>query len=568
LTMYDRIFLSHLAMLFRHRVLFQIVETAHYSKPDGYFSLVLHAHLPYVRNPEHEYFLEERWFFEAISETYIPLLDLLGNLLGDGIDFRLTLSLTPTLIGMFNDGLLMKRYQRHLSGLIELAGKEAARTRRDAALGPVARMYQKKFIRTAHLFEDVYRKDLTAAFRALFDSGKVELIASAATHAYLPALMHDPESVSAQIYTGIRHFRKNFGRHPAGFWLPECGFFPGCETFLKDAGIRFFFLESHGLAASVPQNIRGIYAPIKTPSGVFAFSRDAECSRQVWSAQGGYPGDFDYRDFYRDVGFDLDLAYLKPYLPEGTRTFTGLKYFRITGKSDEKEPYVRKKALKRAKIHAEHFLKSRQDQVLFLKKKSKIQPIVTACYDAELFGHWWFEGPEWLGFFLRKAARQKKVKLVTPLEYLAENAELQTAMPSMSSWGDKGYSSTWVNSSNSWIYRHLSRAARMMKKIVEEHAGARGRMKRALNQAARELLLAQASDWAFMMKTGNAADFAEKKITGHIANFLALHREISAGKINETNLTRLELTNNVFPDIDYSIYARWKKSQLRSLSKG
>jgi 1,4-alpha-glucan branching enzyme len=568
LPIYDRIFSLHLAMLFRHRLLFQIVKKASSSKPDGYFSLVLHAHLPYIRNPEHEYFLEDRWLFEAITETYIPLLDLLGDLLNDGVDFRITLSLTPTLIEMFNDDLLMKRYQRHVHGLIELSGKEAARTGRDAALGPVAKMYNERFTRTAHLFEDVYRKDLTSAFRALFDSGKVEIIASTATHAYLPALINEPEAADAQISMGVRHFRKNFGRRPAGFWLPECGFFRGCETFLKNAGIRFFFLESHGLANSVPRSTKGIYAPVRTPSGVFAFSRDAECSRQVWSAQGGYPGDFDYRDFYRDVGFDLDSAYLKPYLPEGTRTFTGLKYFRITGKSDEKKPYVRRKALEKAELHAGHFLKSRQDQVLLLREKSKARPIVTAAYDAELFGHWWFEGPEWLGFFLRKAAGQKTVKLVTPQEYLAENSGVQTAMPSMSSWGDKGYSSTWINSSNSWIYRHLRRACRMMKEMTAQHADARGQMKRALNQALRELLLAQASDWAFMMKTGNASDFAANKFTGHIENFLVLHREISEGKINKTNLARLELINNIFPDIDYRIYAGRSGSQLRSLSNG
>ncbi len=541
-------------MLFSHRVLFHIVKNVSSFEPDGYLSLVLHAHLPYVRSPEHEYLLEERWLFEAITETYIPLLELFGNLLDEGVDFRITLSITPTLTEMFNDSLLMKRYLRHLYGLIELAGKEAARTRRDAALAPVARMYKERFIKTAHLFEDVYRKDLTSAFRSLLDSGKIELITSAATHAYLPALMTAPGSVRAQISTGARHFRNNFGRPAAGIWLPECGFFPGCETFFETEGIRFFFLESHGLTNCAPRNVNGIYAPVRTPSGVFAFSRDAECSGQVWSASNGYPGDFDYRDFYRDAGFDLEFADLEPYLPEGVRTFTGLKYFRITGKSGEKKPYVRQRALRKARLHAEHFLNSRRDQALFLRKKLKARPLVTAAYDAELFGHWWFEGPEWLGSFLRKTAKQKTVRLVTPREYLDRNPDIQTAMPSMSSWGEKGYSTTWINNSNAWIYRHLSRAARMMEEAAERHADAKGHMKRALNQAARELLLAQASDWAFMMKTGSASEFAGRKFSGHIENFFALHRQISAGKIDKNSLERLEMINNIFRDIDYRIY--------------
>jgi 1,4-alpha-glucan branching enzyme len=475
--------------------------------------------------------------------------------LNGGVDFRITISLTPTLVEMFNDALLMGRYQRHLDNLMELSEKEVWRTRMDSGFGPVAIMYRRRLRKIRRLFEEVYRKDLTSAFRSLLGTGKVDIITSTATHAFLPALMSERQAVTAQITTGAGHFRKNFGRNSSGIWLPECGYYPGCDYLLKKCGIRFFFLESQGLLNSTPKNSYGIYRPAKTPSGVFAFSRDAECSRQVWSAADGYPGDFDYRDFYRDIGFDLGFDYLSPHLPEGIRTFTGLKYYRITGKSDTKKPYVRQRALKKAKIHAHHFLKSRDNQIHSLREKLKIRPVVTAAYDAELFGHWWFEGPEWLGYFLKLASKQSAFRLVTASEYLAGSRKVETASPSMSSWGDRGYGSTWVNDSNAWIYKHLNRAARIMGEMASRHLGATGILKRALNQAARELLLAQASDWAFMMKTGGASEFAKNRVTGHIKHFFLLHGEITKGAIDEDTLARIERTDAIFRDIDYRLYA-------------
>ncbi len=517
--------------------------------------MVLHAHLPYIRYPEHEHHLEERWLYEAITETYIPLLDVFGNLLNDNVDFRITLSLTPTLIEMFHDSLLMARYQRYLNNLIDLAEKEIGRTRRNADFAPVARMYHKRFLNIRHLFEDIYRKDLTSAFGALAGSGKVEIITSAATHSYLPVLMDVPNAARAQIMVGALHFEKTFGRKPNGMWLPECGFAAGIDVFLKEAGINFFFLESHGVLSSTPSIRYGAYAPLKTPSGVVAFSRDVESSKLVWSSREGYPGDFDYRDFYRDIGFDLDLEYIRPYLPEGIRTFTCLKYYKVTGRSGVKKPYMARKALKKAQIHADHFVTAKKEQILFLREKLGLEPLITAAYDAELFGHWWFEGPEWLNFLLRKGSLEKhSMRFVTPSEYIFKHSGIDGAAASLSSWGDGGYSSTWINDSNSWIYRHLNKAAKLMVEMARKKRRESGLRERALNQVARELLLAQASDWPFMMKTGTASEFAKNKFTEHMTNFFALHRDITSGRINRELLSRLETKNNIFRDIDYRIY--------------
>src|SRR5207237_1247979 len=209
-----------------------------------------------------------------------------------------------------------------------------------------------------------YKKNLLDAFHRLQTLGYLEIITSAATHAYLPLLSVNESGVRAQIKVGVEHYRQTFGQGPKGFWLPECGYFPGLDAFLDEAGIRFTILETHGITRAEDRPRYGIHAPIYCPSGVAAFGRDPDSSRQVWSATDGYPGDYDYREFYRDIAYDLELDYIKPYIhPDGIRVDTGIKYYRITGKGDHKEPYVPAWAERKAEIHAEHFLGERITQI-------------------------------------------------------------------------------------------------------------------------------------------------------------------------------------------------------------
>jgi len=532
----------------------------------GYLNLVLHAHLPYIRHPEHDYFLEENWLYEAVTECYIPLLDVFDNLLNDDVDFRITFSLSPALVEMFNDALLRERCLRHINNLIELSEKEMLRTRGDASFGPLAKIYNDRFRRIKSLYEKSYKKDLTSAFRKLKDTGKVELMTCAATHAYLPAFSMYPNAVRAQIKVATDSHIRNFGSPPAGMWLPECGYYPGVDGLLKETGIKFFFIETHGILNGTPMPRYGVYRPVSCPSGVVAFGRDRESSKQVWSSREGYPGDAVYRDFYRDIGFDLPPDYIKPYIhPDGIRIPTGIKYYRITGKTDYKMPYVREQALNKAAEHAENFMLNRNRYVEFLNNTAAFKPVITAPYDAELFGHWWFEGPDWLNFVLRKAAgNQKMFRTIAPSEYLNENPELQCVNPSFSSWGHRGYSEVWLGGSNNWIYRHLHKTAERMTELANMFPHANGLLKRALNQAARETLLSQHSDWAFIMKTGTGSEYAAKRIAGHNDRFNKLYSSAKTGAINELWLSEIESEDKIFDRIDYRVYS----ANESSLSKG
>src|SRR6266446_3654540 len=329
----------------------------------GSLALVLHAHLPFVRHPEHEHFLEEDWLFEAITETYIPLLSMMERLVNDGVPFKLTMSLTPTLCAMLQDELLRDRYVRHVDLLLDLAGRERKRNRNHPKLRELAEFYSDMFAKTRRFFVDEWKSDLLAAFRQLRQTGALEIIASAATHGLLPLIQRQSrEAARAQVLIGRDVYVDLFDVDPAGFWLPECAYTPGLEAILQEANVRCFVLDAHGLLFGNPRPRRAIYAPCYTPAGPAAFARDRDSSRQVWSAEEGYPGDPAYREFYRDVGFDLPLEHVGP-IARGTRKFSGIKYHRVTDRGQEKELYDRAAAERAVHEHASHFLEQRAAQL-------------------------------------------------------------------------------------------------------------------------------------------------------------------------------------------------------------
>jgi 1,4-alpha-glucan branching enzyme len=389
----------------------------------------------------------------------------------------------------------------------------------------------------------------------LRDIGALEIIGCAATHGLLPLIQQQSRPAArAQVLIGRDAYGDLFQADPTGFWLPECAYAPGVDLILQEANVRWFVLDAHGLLFGNPQPQRAIYAPCYTPTGPAAFARDRDSSRQIWSAEEGYPGDPAYREFYRDVGFDLPFEHLGP-IARGVRKFSGVKYHRITGGKGEKQLYIRAEAEKAADAHAAHFLEQRRAQFRQLASTG-VDPIVVVPFDAELFGHWWFEGPRFLEMFIRKAAfDQKDFRLTTPGEYLATHPTQQTIAPAASSWGDKGHLEVWIDKNNSWIYPHLHIAAERMTKLANGHQMDASEFDdRVLKQLARELLLAQSSDWAFLMRTGTAIDYATKRTIDHLGRFNKLHDQFVAGQPDEKFLADCEWCDNLFPNLNWRYY--------------
>ena len=521
---------------------------------DGALALVLHAHLPFVRHPEHEVFLEEDWLYEAILECYLPLLELCERLARQGVDYHFTLALSPPLLAMLGDELLRDRMDRHLRWLKELIEREALRLHGDEAPKAIIEYYRARVATSTALWQ-ARGRDLPAAFAALEQSGHLDLMTCAATHGYLPLLGSD-EAIRAQLQVAVAQHEAVLGRAPSGIWLPECAYTPGLDAALAACGLRYFVADTHAVQQARPQPRFGSAAPLFCPdSGVAVFARDPAASEQVWSREQGYPGDPVYRDFYRDIGWELPRRALTPLVPaDGPRKMTGLKYRAITGADDDKRIYDPAVAQKRAQEHAAHFVAERRAQ-LATQPADLAAPVVVAPYDAELFGHWWHEGPCFLEHVLRGCASPEGPQTVHLRGYLAEHPRQQVAEPAASSWGDGGQHAFWLNDDNAWIYPELHRSAERMSTLARRFEAPTPLQERALGQAGRELLLAQASDWAFLIHAGTAADYARTRTRFHLDAFNALAAQLEQGTIDAGRLTTLEGRDNLFAELDYRVFA-------------
>ena len=523
----------------------------------GYVNFVLHAHLPYIHHPESEDYLEEEWLFEAISETYIPLLLNFKKLEEEHVDFRLTMTMSPPLLNMLDNKLLQKRYIKYLNKHIELAEKKEKRTVYDSRLNNLSKYYLNRYTNDLHVFKDIYNCELIKGFKHFQDIGVLEIITCGATHGYFPILYINEKTVRAQIAVGVQTYKKFFGKAPRGIWLPECGYVPEADKYLKEFGIEYAIVETHGILYADPTPIYGTYAPIVSHGGLVAFGRDLESSRQVWSSINGYPGDFNYREFYRDIGYDCDYEYIKPYIASnGARVNTGIKYYRITGKDCPKDYYDIQWAKDSAEKQAGHFMDCRTKQIDHLASYMNVPPIITCPYDAELYGHWWYEGPYWLYILFKKIYYDEcNFKLITPSEYIDMYPQMQVSTPCRSSWGANGYSEVWLNQTNDYAHRHLHKAGDRMCELASMFPNEGNTLRRqALNQCARELLLAQSSDWLFIITNGTMVEYAHKAIKDHIGRFTKLYYQIKNNKIDAKYLLDIFDKDDIFPEIDYMIY--------------
>ena len=518
--------------------------------------LVLNAHMPYIRHPEYPRFLEEDWLFEAISETYLPLLRVFKRLREEKVPFRITMSFSPTLCAMLADPILQGRFTNYLKLHQDLGEKEVVRCKASQPeCTKLAQMYLDLINANVRDYFEVYQCHILSGFRDLENTGHLDLITTAATHAYLPLFSEYPSAVNAQIELAVQSHINHFKKRPKGFWLPECGYYPGIEDYLEKEELEFFQVAAQSLFLASKPVQRGNYAPVACPNGVHAFARDFHITNLVWSSVEGYPCDPDYREFYRDIGYDLPLEYIGPYIHEPeVRVFTGFKYHAITGKTETKRYYNLERAKLKVQEHAANFIYSIRQRGQQLSGSLDCDPYYLLAFDAELFGHWWFEGVDWLETIIRRIAAAEDVKLETPLQYLAKSHKTQTLQPALSSWGEGGYSNVWTDGDNVWIYRHLHKAIERMEELAIRFPGQSSLKQRFLNQAAREVLLAMASDWPFIIHNGTSVGYAEKRLRDHLCNFNVVYENMCKNAVNTEWLIKAEKRDIVFPDIDYNIF--------------
>jgi len=551
----------------------------------GYFTFVLHSHIPYVREAGRWPFGEET-LHEAIAETYIPLLSALYDLKAQGIEPKLTIGITPILLEQLADRDILQHFEGYLREKLELIRLD--RQRHETAAAPhfaaLARYYQDWYTGILDSFTQRFQRDLVGAFRRLMEAGTLDILTSAATHAYLP-LMDRDSTIYGQLRTGLRASADRLGRPPRGVWLPECGyrpayykqgtsplFKPGMETFLERLNLGYFFtdtavIEGGALVGKVAGDAIGPYGSIparrlvrveisepteKTTfrpyyvgeSRVAVYGRDERTGLQVWSAAHGYPGDFAYREFHRKDAV------------------SGLQYWRVTDASGDlgrKEPYDPAVAARQVQIHADHFVHLVVERLLRYKATHAIPGIIVSAYDTELFGHWWFEGVAWIREVLRQLAHNPDVALTTAGEYLDLYPPEEAITLRESSWGAGGGHWTWSNPETEWMWPLIHAAEQRMEGLVARYPQADGEMQALLNQIARELVLLEASDWPFLITTGQARDYAIARFQGHLARFSRLAAIAEAGGpqslAEREDVQNIMKADNPFPSIDYRDFA-------------
>jgi 1,4-alpha-glucan branching enzyme len=526
-------------------------------------SIVLNLHTPFVRPLDPPWAAEERVFFEALSETYLPLLEVLDRLDADHVPFRLALSLSPPLCHMLRDELLLQKYLEFTDRQIEFGLEEIKRTQGDPALQKISRFFYDKAVDKRILFTERYEGDVLKTIDHYQRKGKVELLTTAATYGFLPFYTTYAEAIQAQLEVAVVSHHRFFGIRPQGFWLPELGWNDELDEQLRSYGFSYTIIDSHGLFLGTPPPARGSFYPVKTPAGILLLSRDYYAARDIAEPGTGFPFDPRYQDCRDDVGYELPSETVKPFLgPGGVRTRTGFKY---RSHGDPQAPaaaprplYDPEQALAKTREQARSFLENRIARFKKVAKYMDETAISLCAYDGDALGRYWYEGPLFIESLFREGAQREEIQFMNPAEYLYKQppGSYPTVVPEFSSWGVNGYAEMWLDAANDWIYRHVIRSLERMIELAERFADDTGLKERALNQAAREILLAQGSDWAKMLYKGESPEYARNQIEGALRNFTTIYESLGSNYISTEWLTSLERQHNIFPTINYRVFRR------------
>jgi 1,4-alpha-glucan branching enzyme len=536
------------------------------------------------------------WLNEAAFECYLPLLEVAHHLVADGLSPKWTINVSPVL----TEQLASPEFQKELSFYYENVRRACTESREH-----FKKAGDDEIVQLTYFWEEFYERmwelhrrvggDIPGTLAELQRGGHLEIITCAATHGYLPLLSRD-ESIHLQLRTAVETHTRHFGQPPRGIWLPECAYRPryewtpptgpdrgrerrlrpGVEELLAAHGLEYFVADAHLVAAGEPVFLyrdfvtlrgdlggggsampvgdrRSPYVPYRVGSrggtgDAIAFIRDPRTTLQVWSRSHGYPGDFNFLEFH------------KKHFPGG------LRFWRITDTSGDlgaKQVYDPKIAAEKVGLQASHFVGLVRETI----EQADAGPTALVCspYDAELFGHWWFEGPLWLERIVREMSRNgvRPMTLSESLKVVPPHGPLQ--LPE-GSWGEGGDHRVWLNSDTEWTWDRLYSAEREWVEHLQKGDDGNTDLKRVISQASRELLLLQSSDWQFLITTGSARDYAERRVAEHYAEFKRLSEMANTLRQGEPlsieaaeTLRRLEREDFVFPDLDPS----WAKAPAR-----
>lgn len=564
----------------------------------GYFNLVLHSHLPYVlghgRWPH-----GTDWLNEATAETYLPILNAANELAADGIPMSITIGISPVLCEQLAHPTFVDEFTNYLKQKIEAAENDIEEFHKfnQKEYIPLAEMWRDHYKMIRNSYER-YNNNLVTEFKRLQDIGNIEIMTCGATHGYMPLLSQDT-SCQVMVKQAVQSYENHFERKPRGIWLPECAYRPayswkppvdiegvtgpydrkGVEEFLSENDLEYFVVDSAtlkgGKAIGVYMDrfdaLKSLWGqfqkefhprdeePEKTPQEVYlvgsrpdrapvsVFTRDPDTGLQVWSGEWGYPGDGQYLDFH------------KKRFPGGHR------YWRVTSaKADlaDKEIYNPEKAMSRIPENAAHFVELIKDTLNPYYKDKNKPGLVCAPFDAELFGHWWFEGVYFIKEVIKNLSKEPEFEAITCSDYKDMVKPSKVVSLPEGSWGEGGYHYIWLNKNNDWTWKHIYKyeiqIQDIAKKCLEKNDS---QLTEIGKQAAREFMLLAASDWQFLISTWAARDYAEMRLDRHFGYFERLNEMVENfnGSLSEGELeflNELKKQDDLFPDIELKWFAK------------
>ncbi len=569
----------------------------------GHFAFVLHSHLPYVlshgRWPH-----GTDWLCEAAAETYLPIIKVLHELIAEGAKPKITIGLSPVLCEQLSDDSFKKEFINYVRTKIDAAEidrKEFSRLGQNNMLAN-GEFWRDWYSSQLNHFNEI-EQDIVGAFKKLQDEGVVEIITCGATHGYYPLLSRD-ESLQVQTKLAVKNYEKHFLRKPKGIWLPECAYRPryawappvpingnqkpylrkGVDEFLSENGIEFFIIDSALLKGGksigayrdrfealqllfeqyekstaqrpeepdkTPREVYLVASKPETEKPVAIFTRDPDTGVLVWSGEHGYPGDGNYLDFHKK------------------RFPGGLRYWAVTSaKIDlaDKVEYNHRSALNRIPENAEHFSSKVNDILIEYYQQSGKAGILVAPYDAELFGHWWFEGPLFLKQVLTNISKNPDIETTFLSEHLVRTKPSRVVSIPEGSWGEGNHHYIWLNDQNLWTWRYIYESEAKMHELAKRWQNQKGKrdgdLKQILEQMGRELLLMSASDWQFLISTFAARDYAELRLTNHYEDFKKLtsmaEKKFAGYDLTDSDsqiLRDCQSRDMLFPELDISWFA-------------
>lgn len=529
----------------------------------------IHAHREYIWHPEEEYRAQNELLFSAISEVFLPLLNLFSDLESEGIPFKITLCISPTTCALLENPQVQQQYLEWIENVIALGEAQVASLEKkdgdayknydeetQAKLLQVAKEQLSLARKAKHDFAEMYQQDLLSKFAYYAKKGNIELLATTITNCYLPLYADLPQAIQAQIEEGLVAHKHYFGTTPDGFWLPHLGYTDGIESIIRSYGFYYTMISAHGLLFGEPAPQKGIFAPVRAQNGFVFFANDAGDSRIAGDEPKSFMHNPLYRNQNRDVGFEADASLLENFIcKNGERIPTGYKFWA----NGTDTVYDMALAQKTVQQDAKAFLDAKAQKLAKASSILNDEDVASVCcFEIDFFGQEWFEGYFWLEEVLRQIAERDDIEAVHASELIGDKFSFQKQMPFPSSSLQSGYAEDFIDHKNDWMLPYLRKAASRMIDLTARFPSDTGLRERFLNLAAKELLLAQSGDWQKMIKDEEFDDYATERFKESIVAFTRVYDSLGSNEISTEWLTSMERKHSVFPWINYRVFSEKK----------